>query len=234
MNVWDALQDLPRIRSKISKEPDSASRWVEIINELRSCRKEINSELKNHLLQNIDAVSDDLRLGRQCMEKKLKNKSPLFSWYEKDGDGRMIFNHNSRGHMAKDIQRYFIWSSCAQHMGKSPGLWEIPSYIRPEHKNIDPSNKKNVPFVDRFKVQVAGKPSTTVVSHISKDGHYYIHCDPLQCRSLSVREAARLQTFPDNYFFEGAPTDQYRQVGNAVPPYLAYQIAQLVHSILAP
>ncbi len=136
-------------------------------------------------------------------------------------------NHEPRTHMRSDFLRYFFVSCFGEAFGRSPRLEDFPEELLPAHENVDAET-----FVDRFKVQLKDIPSTTVTCHISKDGHYYIHPDPRQCRSLTVREAARLQTFPDDYFFCGNRTQQYHQVGNAVPPLLAKQIASIVYRIL--
>ena len=139
-----------------------------------------------------------------------------------------ILNHETRTHLKEDLARYLFSAIYLEKKGDFPKLRDYPDWLLPNHKNA-----RGTKFADRFRTQRPEEPATTITSHISKDGHYFIHYDPEQCRSLTVREAARIQTFPDNYFFCGARTHQFHQVGNAVPPYLAYQIAKIVNNIFS-
>ena len=148
----------------------------------------------------------------------------LYDWYVDKRLGGVI-QHEARSHMRSDLHRYLFAAAYARAKGVSPKIADFPTHLLPDHYNVF---LDNVPFNDRFRVQLEDSWSSTVVAHIAKDGHYFIHPDPSQCRSLTVREAARLQTFQDNYFFAGNRTEQYTQVGNAVPPLLARKIATVV------
>ena len=149
----------------------------------------------------------------------------LKKWYFDQRLSQHITNHTTRSHIRADLARYWFAANYRSAIGKSAKATEFPRSLWPAHANFS-SGK----FADRFRVQGWDAPSSTITSHISKDGHYFIHPDPQQMRSLTVREAARLQTFPDNYHFLGNRTQQYTQVGNAVPPLLAKLLAEVVFS----
>jgi len=229
--VYETICDLPKIRSGLSKEKDNPLKWKKKIQVYLNRKRWLNSANKKELggpevsallvdILNAISAPPDGRGGEYLKKKvSVKFKEKWFLDHRIKG----VCNHSSRGHIVKDLQRYLYASCFAQIHINSPAIVQFPKDLYPKQGNN---------FTDRFRVQVNEKPATTVTSHISKDGHYYIHPDPFQCRSLTVREAARLQTFPDNYFFEGPRTQQYKQVGNAVPPLLARDIAYIVYDIL--
>jgi DNA (cytosine-5)-methyltransferase 1 len=171
-------------------------------------------------------VGEDCDLRNGVPSKLTKFISPI-----KSELNTLLLNHEARSHMQSDLERYKWWAENSGEKSPTVDSEIFPKHLLPKHANLS-GKKKSAVFVDRFKVQVPQKPCGTITSHISKDGHYYIHYDPAQARSFSVREAARVQTFPDDYFFMGNRTQQYHQVGNAVPPYLAYQIGQIVAGVL--
>lgn len=94
------------------------------------------------------------------------------------------------------------------------------------------SHRNQVSFLDRFKVVDGNGKSHTLVAHLAKDGHYFIHPNKKYCRSISVREAARLQSFPDNFYFEGSRSAMFKQIGNAVPVLMAKTIAESIRLLL--
>jgi DNA (cytosine-5)-methyltransferase 1 len=248
ISVAEAISDLPPIRSRLSRGGDSAEAWHAALTEAVAIgRKHVSSPILNEMRHAAQIARSHRSCGAAFISRSTA-KSPAFGprpasavrvqwqseyrqWVARPEIGGVL-QHESRSHMAEDLGRYLFAACFAQHNEYSPRLRHFPDVFLPNHQNAAGSDEGNAPFQDRFRVQWSGDPSTTIVSHIAKDGHYYIHFDPSQCRSLTVREAARLQTFPDDYFFMGNRTQQYTQVGNAVPPLLAHKLGAIVLGLM--
>lgn len=240
---------LPRLRSGLSKGDDSRAEWVAtiakigaaVINQVK--KTAIDGIQRDVLIGSIGQAISELPEVPDSRGGNFSNRpysgtykgmpSKLVDWYRDPLHEKLVCNHETRGHIPDDLGRYLFasaWADAADRMKWDrpfPRPHDYPEILWPKHKNFHSGV-----FADRFRVQVKGRYATTVTSHISKDGHYFIHYDPAQCRSLTVREAARIQTFPDNYFFMGNRTQQYVQVGNAVPPLLANAIAERVWKLI--
>lgn len=230
--VKDVLTGLPALRSGLSKEKDTFLNWKKNIARFNSKnhKSKIDAAQASVINKVIDSIETgpDLSRGAEFIPTRAEIKfRPKWFLDEKIGG---VCNHSTRSHISDDLLRYLFVSSFAEAFGRSPKLSEFPPFLLPNHKNVAESIVTNK-FADRFRVQVSDSPAKTITSHISKDGHYYIHPDSIQCRSLTVREAARIQTFPDNYFFLGPRTAQYIQVGNAVPPVLSAMISEVVATV---
>lgn len=239
--VRDVLSAMPPLRSGISARggfADDVMSWKRTVAHGASKIAAMSHGLEGEAAAKFEKAISDVDRSKKIAVEKRKGATggtlfpatcpeDLRAWLE---DGRLtrLSLHETRGHMAGDLERYLFAACRAIATGSSPKAADFPDELAPQHDNW-----KSGKFNDRFRVQPWDLPSSTVTCHLSKDGHYFIHPDPAQCRSMTVREAARLQTFPDNYHFKGNRTQQYIQVGNAVPPFLAWKIAAALHQVLA-
>ena len=235
--VKETIGNLPKIRSGLSRGHDSFDNWLNEISKVEDI------DLISHLngapytqkikegLEKLMVTNGQAKMRGSTKYPKSPNKNHETLEWMHDTSLTTLVGHESRSHMGSDLRRYLYAAVFADKAGVSPKLADFPPELLPNHHNVKNGHTGQM-FPDRFRVQLQNNPATTITSHISKDGHYFIHYDPKQCRSLTVREAARLQTFPDNYKFEGPRTSQYQQIGNAVPPYLALQIADIIAEVL--
>lgn len=235
--VEDTIGHLPAVRSGLSRGRDSPEAWWSEIAAIMT--GDLHRELNNIKCASaiVSKIRSYVNSSNSLVERSsIRYPSRITSQYHvltlmHDDRLRFLDAHDTRTHMASDLRRYMYATVFAKVTKRSPKLSDFPVSLLPDHHNVSLGASGKM-FSDRFRVQLPHEVATTVTSHISKDGHYFIHYDPVQCRSLTVREAARLQTFPDNYKFEGPRTQQYHQIGNAVPPYLAAQIAEIIAEIL--
>ena len=236
VSVHDVIGAMPKLRSRLSRDDDDCT-WQRVLFKAYglACRHmpamlpEMERKFRCALDRALDSTKGTALPHREVQggtEFPSTCPAALTDWLS-DPNLTRLPNNETRGHIEEDIARYLYATAHAHAFGKSPKDRDFPQALAAPHRSWNTGN-----FSDRFRVQLRDQPSTTITSHISKDGHYFIHPDPAQCRSLTVREAARLQSFPDNYFFHGGRTQQYVQVGNAVPPWLAWQIAGQIRGML--
>ena len=170
-----------------------------------------------------DAIVDlpKLKPGQGKIETKFKSKlkNEYIKKIRKQNDLK-IFDHVARTHNESDKKRF-------KEMSKNK--WTFEKLL--EKKPLLNHKKQRV-FKNSYVVQLWDKPSRTIISHLYKDGNQFIHPDYQQERTLTVREAARLQSFPDDFKFAGPRTEQYKQIGNAVPPLMSEKIATSIKKVL--
>jgi DNA (cytosine-5)-methyltransferase 1 len=170
-----------------------------------------------------DAISDLPLLKPGQGKKQIKHS--VEKWNEflekvRNKDDKFLVDHIARNHNDTDKKRYYVMSK---------NMWTFQEMLDKE-----PSlnhNKQRV-FDNSYVVQFWDMPSRTIIAHLYKDGNQFIHPDYNQERTLTPREAARLQSFPDDFIFEGSKTQQYKQIGNAVPPLMAEAIAKSIKDTL--
>lgn len=168
-----------------------------------------------------DILSDlpSLQPGEEKKNYKTENYSEFLKLTGIRKPDSILTWHVARNHIDRDREIYRIAIKTWEYSNKRLKYTDLPEELC-THKN-------RTAFLDRYKVVAANIGTChTMMAHISKDGHYFIHPDIKQARSISVREAARIQSFPDDFFFEGSRTSAFTQIGNAVPPLMANGIAK--------
>ncbi len=182
---------------------------------------EFNQKKQDFTIKDILSDLKKIKPGNKIHTSKYTSEPNEYLKYSGIRDNEsFVTQHIARPHNDRDLSIYKIainkWLKNKERL-KYP---DLPEKLK-THKN-----QKS--FADRYKVVDPLGVSHTMVAHISKDGHHYIYPDTKQIRSLSVREAARIQSFPDSYFFEGGRTSAFRQIGNAVPPLMSKEIASKI------
>ena len=192
--------------------------------EVSSIYKDLFDIAKNEEVVTVhDAISDLPKLypgeGKEIIKHKPKKVSKYLSKI-RNNNIDTLHHHIARNHNELDKKRYGLMSK---------NKWTLGELYEKEPSLIHPTKRL---FNNSYVVQHFDKPSKTIIAHLYKDGNQFIHPDHTQERTLTPREAARIQSFPDDFIFPCSKTQQYKQIGNAVPPLLSKHIASVLKKYL--
>jgi len=208
VSVYEAIGDLPIVKPKVT------------LTGLNSGQKKEIQKMNLKINSGKDVIElDKKRLARHL--KKINNSGKKFFEFVRTNDSDSVNHHVARSQQLSDIKLFelMLQGETAQDFIK-----RMPS------KAKDLIKYDMLSFKDKYRRQNAEKSSTTIFAHLEKDGNRFIH--PTQARTYTPREAARIQSFPDDFVFEGPMSKKFKQIGNAVPPLLAHNIALCVHKLV--
>ena len=207
----DAIDDLPKIRS------NPKSNNVKIENEIP--------------IGNIDSFGEDVSTKQynNLIKSTTKYSTLINSFKGENILPQKLFNHKCRFNNDLDLKIYSLMKA-----GKY--LDNIQNFDAVQHitygtTKVDGINKYQSSFKDKYFKLDPNKPSKTITAHLIRDNNGYIHYGETP-RGISIREAARIQSFPDWFQFKGAFTKQFKQIGNAVPPLLAEALGNIFNTFL--
>lgn len=205
VSVFEAIGDLPRVSPKVTltgineTEKDKIRRKNKSINNGADRKEHDSQKLKQHL-------------------NRISPSGVAFFKFVRPNGYKYIDHHIARGQQTTDIELFKIMK---QGETAKNFLERMPEKAKKLIKYDMHS------FTDKYRKQKANEPCTTVFAHLEKDGNRFIH--PFQARTYTPREAARIQSFPDDFIFEGPNSKKYKQIGNAVPPLMSYTIAKTIY-----
>ena len=211
VTIKEAIGDLPKLKARITKTGIPARRYGEI--------KKYNEKVK---YGKEETIYESAWFEKHT--NKIGESGRNFMSFVREVKDLPLTHHVSRQQMETDI---LLFKGMKQGMtakdvieSGDPDIKRLAKYIKYDMNS----------FTDKYKKLHWKKPSSTVFAHLQKDGNRFIHPDSSQGRTITPREAARLQSFPDSFYFEGPITKQFQQIGNAVPPILAKAIAEAILS----